>query len=227
MPTFTPLEPFKIKLYDASFLPAGTNRPVGLHQSQIIRAKKAANGDKITGIEGEDPNLRAQWGFLWERAIDLVWQGVPWGIALEIVWREYLKVADLEVPKRGPVETQLHLEQDRILMTPDGLDHGNDVLESYKLTWKSMRKWEEDPEGYFWDWLDAEAGYIRTLRLQRSIPLECVRFFIFWANGDYSRKVGKGPQATFTDVCFSEEELERNWLSHLRWRDYIESQGGK
>lgn len=193
---------------------------MGLHQSQIIRAKKRANGDKITGIEGEDPNLRAQWGFLWERAVDLVWVGVPWYLALEIAWKEYLGAAQVEIPKRGPVETQLRLEKDRILMTPDGLDHGNGLLESYKMTWKSMRKWLEDPEQYFWDWLDGEAGYIHTLREQRFPELNTVRFFIFWANGDYTRKPGKGPQATFTDVKFSVDELERNWSSNLRWRDY-------
>lgn len=233
MPTFTPLQQFQIDFRRADFSAFGTGRdPTHLHLGEIIRAKKAAAGDRIDGIEGEQENLRAQIGFLWERAVGMVWQGIPWAAALEIVWKEYCSVAQIGPPERGYVESQLRIEHDGIRMTPDGLDE-NGWLESYKFTYRTMRKWEEDAEGEFWSWLEAEAGYVYAINRLRTDPcpegcgcektapplLGC-RFFIFWANGDYSRKPGRGPQATYTEVRWTPEELESNWQGILRYRDY-------
>lgn len=240
---FTPLTPFKIEALDGSLLPMGHNRPEGIHQSQIIRLKKEAAGEKVTGIEGEDPDLRTTIGFLWERAVNMVWQGVPWRDALEIVWKEYCSVAKIGPPDRGDVETQLRVESDGVLMTPDGLawttvpgtvGSGYRIeplrTESYKLTWRSLRKWEEDaasaaagiPPQHFWSWHDAEMGYLRALSKLHQVELRTCRFFIFWTQGDYSRKPGRGPQATFTDVTYTSDEIEAAWESTLRYKKYLE-----
>jgi hypothetical protein len=226
----TPLVPFKLQLLDGSLMPMGHGRPAGMHQSTIVAAMKAAAGESVSPIAGEDPDLRPQMGFLWERAADLVWLGVPWQVALETAWKEYMAVAKVGPPERGPVETQLRVACDGILGTPDGWDRGGRTLESYKLTWKSMRKWEEDPEEHFAYWLVGERGYLWSLHSSGypvfgypAAGLATVRFFIFWGNGDYSRKPGRGPQATFTDLSFTYEELEENWRTILRWRDIVEA----
>lgn len=212
----TPLQIFNIQPRDANFalLGRGQNRPEGLHLSEIIRERKVAAGEKVTGVEGEQPELRMQIGFLWERA-------------LETAWKEYVQIADLEgLPfRRGRRLSQLRLVEDGIHMTPDGDDLDEHWLEESKFTWRSMRKWEPDPAEYFDSWLGQTKGYVRARNIQRKLldmpPLHGVRFFIFWAGGDYSFKPGRGPQPTATEVRFTDEELEEHWQTVLRYRDYM------
>lgn len=188
---------------------------------------KRASGESVDPIEGEDPRLRMQLGFLWERACTMVWQGIAWRDALEIVWKEYILIAPVGPPERGEVELQFRLMLDEVAQTPDGFDRKTWRLESYKFTYRSMRKWAE-AEGAreiaahpFWTWLIGEAGYLLSLSKREGRPVLTVRFFIFWANGDYSRKPGRGPQATFTDVTFTWEELLANWANVIKYRDYV------
>lgn len=204
----------------------GTDRVDGLHLSQIIYAMREAAGLPTGGIAGEDQALRPLLGFLWERVVSLVWMGVPYRDALEAAWKEYMSAVSTGPPDRGAqIETQLRLSRDNVLMTPDGFDGTR--LESYKLTWKSMRKWEEMPVGvdfdimqaeHFWPWIRSEMAYLGAMNESSSTKILTVRFFIFWINGDYSRKIGRGAQATFTDLSFSLKELDANWSLLLKWR---------
>ncbi len=202
----------------------GHGRPEGLHLSTVIKAMKEAAGEKVTGIAGEDPAVRPLSGFLWERAVEQVYAGVPHSIAFENAWREYMLVAKIPVD-RGEVQTQIRTQMNGILMTPDGLDADNRRLESYKATWRSMRKWDEDPEEHFWPWLKSEMAYIHSLNEEARFEpgIRVCRFFILWMNGDYSYRPGKGPQATFTDVEFEEAELETNWKQVLRYAEFVKS----
>jgi len=195
---------------------------------------REAAGLPTGGIEGEDQALRPLLGFLWERVFGLVWIGVPYRDALEAAWKEYMSVVRTGPSDRGEyIETQLRLERDGVQMTPDGFDGTR--LESYKLTWKSMRKWEEMPVGvdfdimqaeHFWPWIRSEMAYLGALNETahhntRPNPILTVRFFVFWINGDYSRKPGRGAQATFTDLTFTLKELDDNWRLLLRWREEV------
>lgn len=225
----TPLKPYELPLVDATFRPHGTDRLPGLHLSEIVRAMREAAGLPVTGIEGEDQALRPLLGFLWERVVSLVWLGVPYRDALESAWKEYQTNVRTGPPDRGDyIETQIRLERDGVLMTPDGFDGTR--LESYKLTWKSMKKWEEMPVGvdfsimqaeHFWSWIRSEMAYLAALSQTRGLSVLTVRFFIFWVMGDYSRKPGRGAQATFTDLMVTQKELDDNWSLLLKWREVL------
>lgn len=228
----TPLKPFKIEARDGSLQLMGTGREPGLHLSSIIKEKKRAAGESVSGIDGEQDNLRSTLGFLWERVLDLVWLGVGYRDALEIAWKEYLEMAHLEIPGRTEDrEVQLRLEANQIKMTPDAFDRGAWRLESYKLTWRSMRAWEQELEAKFWSWLDAEAAYLLALSEREGKPVLKVLFVVFWINGDYSREKWvpgaryRGPQATWTEVEFTQEELEYRWRTIIRYRDWMVKQG--
>lgn len=235
---FTSVPVPTLPLVDASLNPMGHNRPAGLHLSTIIKAMREEEGEILSSIAGEDPSIRPLLGFLWERAVDAVWNGVPISAALEAAWKDYLIVAKLDLPDRGEVETQCKLELDGILMTPDGLAISSEALplggpaapgtihrktplriESYKLTWRSMKKWREDaasaaagePLEFFSHWMIAEAGYLHAFNQINGWALDTVRFFICWTQGDYSRKPGGGCQMSVTDVTFTPEELQANW----------------
>lgn len=233
---FTPLQPLKLESLDGSLLPMGTNRPTGCHQSSLIKEMKIANGENVSSIPGEDPALRPLIGFLYERVVDLIWMGVDYHEAFDQVWKEYWRVAKVDLD-RGKVVNQIRTSCDGILGTPDGLDLEKGRIESYKFTWRSKRKWEEAAEEEFWPWLKSEAGYLYAInqtgwregdKLHRAeAPIFTCRFFIFWANGGYSRKPGDGPQATYTDVTWGERELYENWQTLLTYKAYLESKSAE
>jgi hypothetical protein len=103
-------------------------------------------------------------------------------------------------------------------MTPDGFNPHLSMLDSYKLTWRSMGKWNEDVEEHFWPWLVAEKAYLWAYTMQLGIDILTCRFYICWVNGDYTKKPGHGPQATQCDMICTRQELEDNWKSVLLYR---------
>ena len=186
-----------LKLYDFSRLDgaleqmdAKGRRPSGLHVSGMVKsAFKALFAQESKPIEGEQPFVRALAGFLWERA-------------LEHAFTEYMQVDRGIVNKQDFV--QLTLPDGRIVTgTPDGLK--DDVVEEYKATWRSMRKWSEHPEEEFWMWVAQVKAYCHMTARTKA------RFFVFWVNGDYSYKSGRGPQVTTCEMEFTPEEIEDNW----------------
>ena len=182
-------------------MPMGHGRRTDIvHQSELIKIAKAAAGEPVDGIEGETDGFRAQLGFLFERA-------------LEIVWTEYWRI-------ERDVETQLSLERDGIAGTPDGFNYETNRLESYKLTWRSARKWNEDIEGNFWPWLMQEKGYMAMLNQHLDEPVTEVDYWVGFALGDY-----KGPWrlGVWTEtLTFSEAEIHDNWQTMLRYKAYKE-----
>jgi hypothetical protein len=214
---YTPLHLFQIQPRTANFELIGTDRAPGLHLSHIIKRMKEEAGEKVTGVEGEQEWLRAQIGFLWE-------------IALEIAWKRYVQVCDFQqLPfHRGVKDSQLTLQLDGIHMTPDALDIEEEALEESKLTWRSMRKWVEDPVNNFAFWHVQTMGYLKginELRKQaRMPPILKVRYFVFWCGGDYSHKPGRGPQPTAGEMRVAEEEIEQNWRTILRYKAVLEKE---
>lgn len=219
------LQPFPIVLLDGELKPMGEARAPGMHLGTVLKAMRVAAKQKSGPIEGEDPGARPEIGFLFERAASLMWAGVPYAVALEAAWKDYCgTVLELD-------EYQSKLAQDGVQMTPDGLMQvdGQRSLASFKLTWKSMKKWREDTLAvnaggsaeHFWSWLFAEEAYARAYMLRDAQETMRCRFFIFWVNGDYTYKPGHGPQATYCDVFFSTAEMEQDWRVMLRYRDWI------
>ena len=237
MPIFSPLEVFPMPPpRDASLQPMGLGRPKGRHLSEILSAMDAAAGKEMSTPPGEQEWMRAQVGFLWEKAIEYVAQGMDYHDAMEEVWGELLLAS-------RPVEKQLHFEYDNIHMTPDGFHTEEEVLEEYKFTWRSSNKWgalpvvegEErekvevnaSPERHFSRWLGQVRGYIHAGNKIKAWPrpIHTCRFIIFWAGGDYSYKPGRGPQPTQCMVTFPPEELEEGWEVVRAYRDWLEEEG--
>lgn len=185
----------------------GEGRAKGLHLSSIVKKMREA-ARLPTEIEGEQEGVRMQLGFIWEHAVELHLNGVPLEEALQHSYRRWMLQA------RAHVVKQVTCERDGIHMTPDGLDCNEGLIESYKLTWRSMRKAanKDEFEENFWPWLVAERAYCLEW------GVDTVRFFICWVNGDYSHKEGRGPQVRVYDCVFTEEELLGNWSAVLQYR---------
>lgn len=189
---YTNLELYDFKRFDGALeeFDAKGRRPSGLHVSGLVRAAyKNLKGTEPKAIEGEQPWVRALAGFLWERA-------------LEYAFTEYMQ------KERGTADKQTSCQYmlgdgRAVTGTPDGIN--GEYIEEYKATWRSMRKWSEDPEAEFWMWLAQVKAYCFMTGRTKA------RFFIFWVNGDYSYKTGRGPQVTTCEMEFTEEELLDNW----------------
>lgn len=194
------MERTRLQLYDftpmdASYVPIGKGqgRKSGVHVSGLIKAYFKAQGEpEPKSPESWQTDIGRQAGFLWENA-------------MEFAFKEYM------AKDRSAVIKQLRTETDGVHGTPDGLD--GDVLEEYKCTWKSLRKWEEDPEANFQYWFMQVKAYLYMLDLRK------VRFFIFFVNGDYKWDKGLGPRIVRTEEFeFTKEELEDNWLKLMAHR---------
>ncbi len=191
----------------------GENRSPGVHLSECVGDMRAAGG-LPGGIPGEQDRIRMQLGFLFEHAIELVIQGIPVGLAMEHAYKRWM----LQV--RVDVVTQITGCKDRVHMTPDGLDCNEGLIESYKYTYKSMRKAESQVEfeENFWPWVVSEKAYCYGW------GVDTVRFYVCWDRGDYSFKPGRGgPQVQVYDCVFTEEELVGNWAAVLKYRDVREA----
>lgn len=187
----------------------GEGRAEGLHLGEIIGEMRREAGLAAGVPEGEPTWLRAQTGFLFEWALELIAGGMPVREAMDTAFKRYMLEA------RAGVVKQITTVRDDIHMTPDGIDAR--TLESYKFTWKSMRK-AADGEAFsehFWPWLIQEGAYLASLRLA-GYDLDAVKWYVFWANGDYSRKPGNGPQVRVYQARFTQQELDDIWARVLR-----------
>jgi hypothetical protein len=199
------LEVFEFVPLCADWRPMGEGRPEGLHLSDILYGSMyEAKFGKPPGFKNptgdEQPNVRAQMGFMWERAIDHVW--------VDFMQQQPMKV-----------DTQLHIQKDGIHMTPDGVEYGGDenILHEYKATWRSLRRWEEDPEEEFITWFWQVKAYCHALGINRC------KFFLFFVNGDYRYAKGRGPIVVTQEFEFTDAELEDNWREILLHAKKIKS----
>jgi hypothetical protein len=192
---FTPLA--------ANWQEMGKGRPEGLHLSDILYGQMYDDhfGEppwKKDPDDPEHPNVRMQMGFFWERMV-------------EHVWKEFG-----QVQPQHKIDTQIQVQKDGIHMTPDGVlwsPDENSVLIECKATWRSLKRWEEDPEENFLVWFWQAKSYMLALGLNQ------LEFWVFWVNGDYRYKNGRGPIALKQRFEFSDEQLEENWAAILRYKE--------
>ncbi len=195
--TVAPVKYTEMELYDFARLDGSLElmdskgrRQSGLHVSGLVKAAyKGTFHNEPKSIEGAQPFIRQTMGFLWERAI-------------EHAFTEYMQAARKQKLYQAALECAL--PDGRIVRgTPDGIMDG--AIEEYKATWRSKRKWSEDPEAEFWMWFAQTKAYCHMG------GYSVARFFVFWVNGDYSYKTGRGPQVTTCEIEFTADELEDNW----------------
>lgn len=187
----TDVELYDFKTLDANYERTGRGRMSGVHVSGLIKAVLKARGIEMQAPDNWQENVAMQTGFLWENA-------------LEWAFKEYMGI-------ERKVKKQLRCEKDGVHGTPDGVN--GDVLEEYKVTWKSLRKWQEDPEEHFDYWFMQVKAYLYMLGLNK------VRFFIFFVNGDYKWDKGLGPRIVrTTEFTFTDGELADNWAMLMAHR---------
>jgi hypothetical protein len=197
---WTPLD-VEGSLLRADLTKFGEGRAAGLHLGSVIHHAKVASGENVGEIEGDQPSVRVQEGFLWEVVVEYVLAGCPVDEAVNLAFKRHM------LHLRSGVVTQLKLELDGIHGTPDALDPTVPQLESYKSTRRSLRhaRTAEDFEGHFWTWLMQEKGYCKMAGVQQ------VRWMVWWQAGDYSKGKGTGPQMLEATARFTDSELQQNW----------------
>lgn len=179
----------------------GEGRAPGLHLGAVIHAAKVAAGENVGEVEGDQPSVRVQEGFIFETVVEYLIAGAPFDEAVDLAFKRYM------LHLRRGIVTQLRLELDSIHGTPDALDPTVPQHESYKSTRRSLRnaRSQEDFEANFWTWCMQEMGYCRMAGIDR------VRWIVWWQAGDYSRGKGTGPCVLEATARFGQDELERNW----------------
>lgn len=185
----------------ADLTPMGGGRAPGMHVSQVVHAAKVAAGENVDDIEGDQPGVRIQEGFLFETVVEYMIAGAPFDEAVALAFKRHC------LALRQGVVTQYKLALDDIHGTPDALDPFVPQHESYKSTRRSLRKARSaaDFEENFWQWVMQEAAYCHMAGLDR------VRWIVWWQAGDYSKGRGTGPCILEATARFDKAELEANW----------------
>lgn len=167
----------------------------------VVRIAKVAAGENVGEVEGDQPSVRVQEGFMFETVVEYMIAGLPFDAAVDLAFKRYM------LHLRGGIVRQVRLVKDRIRGTPDALDPFVPQHESYKSTRRSLRHARSavDFEANFWTWVMQEAGYCHMAGIDR------VRWIVWWQAGDYSKGKGTGPRVMEATARFSAGELEANW----------------
>lgn len=179
----------------------GEGRARGLHLSSVIHAAKVAAGENVGEVDGDQPSVRVQEGFIFETVVEYVLGGAPFDEAVSLAFKRHMGHL------RTGIVQQLTLVLDGIHGTPDGLAPLVPELESYKSTRRSLRKARTavDFEDEFWTWMMQEKGYCKMAGVDR------VRWYVWWQAGDYSKGKGTGPAMLTAAARFTASELDDNW----------------
>ena len=158
---------------------ADRDRASGLHASQVIqsfsnthlrsKSEQRISFLDMTSREKLEMYFHTEIGFIWEAMLSHYFRN-------RMISRRVREVSELQV--------QMPLSLDGIHLTPDGVDVATDPwwLEEYKATKKSMIKWEQNPEKYFFDWLAQIKMYLKAIQSRHC------RLFVYWVVGDWSRR---------------------------------------
>lgn len=168
------------------------NRPrtTGLHLSQILDDIEKTLGQDYRDHPWDMDPCRAL-GFLMERVIQSHLIG--------------------SLVEAGALIRPGEICRDGIYMTPDGWNVKEEILEEWKVTWKSARRPIESFDRYWWQ----IKAYCYGLATSRA------RLRVFFTNGDYR---GSGPRLQSWEAEFTERELGDNWTmirNHARGRGWL------
>jgi len=163
-----------------------------VHVTEII-----ADIEKTLGKE-----YSSDWDGRITREVGFLWEGV-----LSKAFGEKLAIRPPEVEVEG------------IVMSMDGVDIDNWVIEEYKCTWKSTKTTPD----MIWRWMSQTKAYCKGMGKNKSTgKYPCVKFHILYLMGGYD---GKGPKYKVYGVEFSELEIEECWgmiVNHAKHRGWIE-----
>lgn len=179
----------------------GTGREPGLHLSTVIHEAKVASGERVDEIEGDQPSVRVQEGFLLETVVEYLLGGAPMDEAIQLAFKRHCRAL------RGDLVKQVTLVRDGIHMTPDWIDPTVPEMVSVKATRRTLRRARtlEDFEANFWTWVMQEKSYTFAAGLTRA------RWIVWWLAGDYSKGAGSSPRMLTAAAEFETGELQENW----------------
>jgi hypothetical protein len=167
--------------------PQARPRTSGIHLSGIITHIARLMGK----LDREDDSL----GFPLE---------VKLKMAMGLAWEDWLAAQYPHVEYHFG-----ELEQDGILMSPDGLDLSASTLYEFKVTWKSAFKTLESYSDQ-WMWCAQNKGYLRPLGWRN------VRQVILFVNGDYRPMM---PELITLSIEYTQAEIDANWALMLQYKD--------
>lgn len=177
-------------------LGSGANqRSEGLHLTTIIRDLIDKSGLKTPKSSWNMPTTQSV-GFIWEETLFLSWEE-----------RLSHAFASLLGKAMGWYSTgELNLEG--IVMTPDGYDPNNNVLQEAKCTWKGVKNQPTDN----FSWMTQTKAYCKALRVNQ------VMFHVLYLNGDYK---ASGPIYCPWLITFKPHEIEENWQMLMNHKEYM------
>jgi len=164
-------------------------------------------GKKLGEVPGSQPGVHFIEGFLWEIALEYVHAGMGIDEAIELAFKRYMTAL------RSNIVKQIQLVKDDIHMTPDGYNHVEGVMESYKSTRKKLRKSQADFEKHFWPWIIQEGSYCWAKKI------DTARWIVLFNAGDYSLGPGSPPRMMESTATWGPSELSEIWgrvLEHER-----------
>ncbi len=177
-------------------LGSGANhRSEGLHLTTIIRDLMDKSGLK-TPKSSWNMNTTQSVGFIWEETLSLAWE--------ERLSRAFASLLDKEMGWYNTGELNL----DGIIMTPDGYDPNNMILQEAKCTWKSSKNKPIDN----FSWMVQTKAYCRALCIDK------VMFHVLYLMGDYK---ASGPIYEPWLITFKPHEIEENWQMLQNHKEYI------
>jgi len=187
---------------DESLLVRETDRPAGLHVSDIIKRLLYERDPKKYRLNNRVPMNTITQGFVWERL-------------LERALRD-----QFETPGYRPDPIQ----GDGVWMSPDWINPPAPFpVEEWKATKKSTK---HDFATANWFWLPQSMAYTYWLLRLKMIDVPRVRFRVWHINGDYSYEAKSSDFHLLQDywtytVEFTKRDLEENWQMLLsaarRW----------
>lgn len=158
----------------------GLTRSPGLHLTTIIRDIERTIKPKDEWCTEEELAMFGAMGFMWERVFGMAHRDSIAG---------------------GGIERMGEFERDGIIGSPDLVRTSDWTLIETKCTWRSVKKWESFPQG-FWAWI------VQTKAYCHMVGSEVAEIHAFFVAGDWRPPV---PCTRSIRIKYTERELVENW----------------
>ena len=110
--------------------------------------------------------------------------------------------------------------KDGIIMSPDGFNPDEWVIDEYKSTFKTLENSSPDK---IWKWMAQNKGYCMGIgRNPETNQYPQARFFVLSVN----MHRGEGPKRQAYSIKYTDQEIEDNWAMVLNYKATMEEENG-